>query len=174
MSIKIVEVGPRDGLQNIAQTLPTSTKVELIERLAAAGLTNIEATSFVSPRWVPQLSDAKEVLRCISPQVKSKVDLLVLVPNIQGLRLANQSHIKEVAVFVSATEGFSKRNINCTVDESLERAKKVLDEAKSLGIRVRGYVYLHLEEFFLVADDLDMSHVFFAIRMMGQLVLSKS
>lgn len=139
-SIKIVEVGPRDGLQNISQTLATHTKVELIERLAAAGLRNIEATSFVSPRWVPQLSDAKEVLRTIAPKVRNNVDLVVLVPNVQGLRLANQSQIKEVAVFVSATEGFSKRNINCTVDESLDRVKKVLDEAKTLGIKVRGYV----------------------------------
>lgn len=138
MSVRIVEVGPRDGLQNISQRLPTDTKVELIERLAAAGLTTIEATSFVSPRWVPQLSDAKQVLERVLPQIRSNVDLCVLVPNVQGLQLASQSHVKEVAVFVSATEGFSKRNINCTVDESLIRVKGVLEEAKKLGIKVRG------------------------------------
>lgn len=138
MSVKIVEVGPRDGLQNITQTLSTKLKVELIERLATAGLKTIEATSFVSPRWVPQLADAKEVLEGISHQTRTTVNLPVLVPNIQGLKLASQSQVKEVAVFVSATEGFSKKNINCTVDESLARSKAVIDEAINLGIRVRG------------------------------------
>lgn len=138
MSVKIVEVGPRDGLQNIPQTLPTDTKVELIEKLAATGLKTIEATSFVSPRWVPQLADAKQVLERIRPQTRANLQLPVLVPNIQGLEQAHRSHVKEVAVFVSATEGFSKKNINCTVKESLSHVQKVLDVARGLQIRVRG------------------------------------
>jgi hydroxymethylglutaryl-CoA lyase len=136
--VKIVEVGPRDGLQNISQPVSTQVKVELIERLAGSGLSIIEATSFVSPRWVPQLADAKQVLEGIRPLIQSEKVFPVLVPNVQGLELAYQNGVREVAVFVSATEGFSKRNINCSVDESLERVKKVTEKARNLGMRVRG------------------------------------
>lgn len=138
MSVKIVEVGPRDGLQNISQIVPADTKVELIERLAGTGLRTVEATSFVSPRRVPQLADAKSVLEQISFSTKAHVNLPVLVPNVQGLDLAIKSNVKEVAVFVSATEGFSRKNINCSVDESLIRVKKVLDAARLKSVRVRG------------------------------------
>lgn len=136
--VRIIEVGPRDGLQNIAQIVPTSTKIELIKRLAACGFSDIEATSFVSPKWVPQLADAKEVLREVLPLHQSTISLPVLVPNLQGLKLAHANGVKDVAVFISATEGFSKKNINCTVDESLQRAKAVVESAKALQIRVRG------------------------------------
>ena len=137
--IRIVEVGPRDGLQNIAQVVPTEVKVELIERLAACGLSIIEATSFVSPKWVPQLADAMQVLQHIRPLMrKAAIQFPVLVPNVQGLDLAHRSNVTEIAVFISATEGFSKRNINCSIDESLERVRVIADKAKVLKIRMRG------------------------------------
>ncbi|KAH6664261.1 3-hydroxy-3-methylglutaryl-coenzyme A lyase/3-methylglutaconyl-coenzyme A hydratase [Halenospora varia] len=138
--VKIVEVGPRDGIQNISQQVSTKVKIELINRLADAGLSIIEATSFVSPKWVPQLVDAKQVLEGIRPLTQSEIGFPVLVPNLYGLELARQNGVKEVAVFVSASEGFSRKNINCSVDESLERVRGVTEKAKDLGIRVRGYV----------------------------------
>ncbi|KAK0101861.1 hypothetical protein ONS95_001326 [Cadophora gregata] len=140
--VKIVEVGPRDGLQNISQMVPTSTKIELIQRLARTGLTTIEATSFVSPKWIPQLADGSEVLRSLQNHIKtgSKIQFPVLVPNVKGLERASECGAKEVAIFVSATEGFSKKNINCTVAESLERAREVTRRARDLGIMVRGYI----------------------------------
>lgn len=136
--VKIVEVGPRDGLQNISKTIPTATKIELIESLAATGLSTIEATSFVSPKWIPQLADATDVLKAIRPLIVGQKSFPVLVPNVQGLDLAIKHSVKEIAVFVSATEAFSKRNINCTVAESLERAQIVIRKALSNGMRVRG------------------------------------
>lgn len=139
--VRIVEVGPRDGLQNIAGILPTATKVKLIERLAASGLSIIEATSFVSPKWVPQLADGPQVLKGIRHLVESKSKQLhfpVLVPNLKGLELAHQSGAREIAVFVSASEGFSRKNINCSVDESLVRVREVGERAKILGIKMRG------------------------------------
>ncbi|KAH7385108.1 hypothetical protein BKA64DRAFT_697166 [Cadophora sp. MPI-SDFR-AT-0126] len=139
--VKIVEVGPRDGLQNISQVVPTSIKIELIQRLVRTGLLAIEATSFVSPKWIPQLADGSEVLRQIqSLQAGSKIQFPVLVPNVKGLEKAYECGAKEVAVFVSATEGFSKKNINCTVAESLDRVRDVTKRATGLGIKVRGYV----------------------------------
>lgn len=139
--VRIVEVGPRDGLQNISKLVSTETKIELIQRLAKTGLSIVEATSFVSPKWIPQLADGAQVLRGIRPLIESTdkpIQFPVLVPNIKGLELAHRSGAKEVAVFVSATEGFSKKNINCTVDESLIRVQKVTERARALGIRVRG------------------------------------
>ncbi|EON63138.1 hypothetical protein W97_02365 [Coniosporium apollinis CBS 100218] len=139
--VRIVEVGPRDGLQNISQVVPTEVKVELIERLARCGLSIIEATSFVSPKWVPQLADARQVLQRIRPLMQQPERRFpVLVPNVQGLDLAHQNGVSEVAVFISATEGFSRRNINCSVDESLERVRMVAKKASTLGIQMRGYV----------------------------------
>jgi len=137
-SVRIVEVGPRDGLQNISQQVSTKLKVELINRLADAGLSIIEATSFVSPKRIPQMADAREVLEGIRPLMAYDLQLPVLVPNLHGLETARQCGVKEVAVFVSATEGFSQKNINCSVVESLERARAVAQAAKKLGIRVRG------------------------------------
>ncbi|KAF4538840.1 uncharacterized protein LTHEOB_1194 [Lasiodiplodia theobromae] len=142
-AVRIIEVGPRDGLQNIVQSVPTSAKVELITRLHAAGLQNIELTSAVSPKAIPQLADNKKLLS--DPSIKaliaqSGLRLPVLVPNTKGLDIAVQHGVKEVAVFVSASEGFSRANTNCTVAEGLQRARSVADAAKKLGLQVRGYV----------------------------------
>ncbi|KAK0647548.1 Hydroxymethylglutaryl-CoA lyase [Lasiodiplodia hormozganensis] len=142
-AVRIIEVGPRDGLQNIVQSVPTSAKVELITRLHAAGLQNIELTSAVSPKAIPQLADNKKLLS--DPSIKaliaqSDLRLPVLVPNTKGLDIAVQHGVKEVAVFVSASEGFSRANTNCTVAEGLQRAHSVADAAKKLGLQVRGYV----------------------------------
>ncbi|KAH8652653.1 hypothetical protein BGZ60DRAFT_533515 [Tricladium varicosporioides] len=138
--VKIVEVGPRDGIQNIPQPVSTKVKIELINKLADSGLSIIEPTSFVSPKWVPQLADAKQVLQGISSLMQSQIGFPVLVPNLHGLELAYENRVKEGAVFVSASEGFSKRNINCSVDESLERVREVTEKAVTLGIKIRGYV----------------------------------
>jgi len=140
--VKIVEVGPRDGLQNISQVVPTSTKIELIRKLASTGLSAIEATSFVSPKWIPQLADGSEVLRSLQsiPKAKSNIQFPVLVPNVKGLDRAHECGAKEIAVFVSATEAFSRKNINCSVAESLDRVRDVTKRAKGLGIMVRGYL----------------------------------
>lgn len=138
-SVRIVEVGPRDGLQNISRTVPTSVKVELIQRLVKAGLTTVEVTSFVSPKWIPQLADNKEVLKEIAPLLRDgSVNLPVLVPNLKGLDDALQHKVREVAVFVSASEGFSRKNTNCSVDEALARARDVAARAKQHGLAVRG------------------------------------
>jgi hydroxymethylglutaryl-CoA lyase len=140
--VKIVEVGPRDGLQNINKVIPTATKVELIKKLSRTGLQTIEATSFVSPKWVPQLSDAKEVMNAIRPLLaQSSISFPVLVPNLIGLEAASQMAVKEIGIFLSASEGFSRKNINCSVAESLVRAKVVVEKALASGIRVRAYVW---------------------------------
>ena len=140
-SVNIVEVGPRDGLQNIKEIVPTAIKVKLIQQLAATGLRKIEATSFVSPTWVPQLSDAKVVMREIAPLLSAgNISYPVLVPNLKGLKAASEAGVKEIGVFLSATEGFSRKNINCTIEESLVRARSVVEMALKLGIRVRAYV----------------------------------
>jgi hydroxymethylglutaryl-CoA lyase len=137
-SVTIVEVGPRDGLQNIKADVPTSTKIKLIERLSRVGLRTIEATSFVSPRWVPQLADAQLVMQGIAAQIREKqIAYPVLVPNIQGFHAAIDSGAKEVSVFVSATEGFSRRNINCTIDEALAKVQPVVVQAQNIHVRVR-------------------------------------
>lgn len=135
---RIVEVGPRDGLQNERQHVSTETKLELIERLIEAGLRTIEAGSFVSPKWVPQMADSGEVLRRL-PQRPGHV-YTALVPNLKGLEAAIAAGCREVAIFGAASETFSKKNINCDIRESLERFEPVLAEALRLGLRVRGYV----------------------------------
>jgi len=136
--VRIVEVGPRDGLQNEKSIIPTSVKLELIDRLAAAGLRSIEATSFVAPKWVPQMADHFAVMRGLRRQ--PGVSYPVLTPNLQGFEAAVASGASEVAVFAAASEGFSRKNINCSVDESIDRFVPVLEAARRLGVRVRGYV----------------------------------
>ncbi|EXJ87209.1 hydroxymethylglutaryl-CoA lyase [Capronia epimyces CBS 606.96] len=143
--VRILEVGPRDGLQNIKTLVPTPTKVELIERLAAAGLRDIEATSFVSPKWVPQLADGAEVMRQIRPLTHAQPGdgdrrFPVLAPNPKGLENAMKSDAKEVVIFASASQAFSKANQNCTVDEALAQAESVARKALPQGIAVRGVV----------------------------------
>jgi hydroxymethylglutaryl-CoA lyase len=137
-SVRIVEVGPRDGLQNEAQTVPTETKIELIRRLAASGLKTIEATAFVSPKWVPQMADHAEVLRGL-PQ-KEGVSYPVLVPNLRGFEEAVAAGATEVAVFAAASETFSQRNINCSIAESLDRFAPIFAAARAANVPVRGYV----------------------------------
>ena len=134
--VKMVEVGPRDGLQNEAQNVPAAVKIELIDRLTDAGLPVIEATAFVSPKWVPQMADNAEVMAGI--RRKKGVDYPVLVPNRNGLDAAIAAGCDEVVVFAAATEAFSKRNTNCTIDEGLARFSEVCAEAIAKGLRVRG------------------------------------
>ena len=136
--VRLVEVGPRDGLQNEPAMVPADVKVALIERLADAGLPAVEATSFVSPRWVPQMADAAEVMARL--RRKPGVDYPVLVPNLKGLEGALAAGAREVAVFGAASESFSRRNINCGIDESLDRFAPVCEQALAAGLRVRGYV----------------------------------
>jgi hydroxymethylglutaryl-CoA lyase len=136
--VKIVEVGPRDGLQNEAQVVPTEIKVELIERLADAGLRVIEATSFVSPKWVPQMGDNSAVLRGIRRHPATVYP--VLTPNLQGFDAAIEAGATEVAIFGAASESFSRKNINCSIAESLKRFEPVVSAASALEIPVRGYV----------------------------------
>jgi hydroxymethylglutaryl-CoA lyase len=136
--VRIVEVGPRDGLQNEPGELPTELKLELIERLADTGLPAVEATAFVSPKWIPQMADHTEVLERL--RRKPGVDYPVLTPNLKGFEAARAAGAKEVAVFAAASEAFSKKNTNCSIAESLERFSPILKESKSSKIRVRGYV----------------------------------
>ena len=136
--VRIVEVGPRDGLQNETSIVPTAAKIELIDRLSATGLACIEATSFVSPKWVPQLADAAEVMAGIAR--KPGVRYPVLVPNLQGYERARAAGADEVAVFTAASEAFNQRNTNAGIDESLARFAPVLERAAADGVRVRGYV----------------------------------
>ena len=136
--VRLVEMGPRDGLQNEKQVVGTETKLELIARLGAAGLSAIEATSFVSPRWVPQMGDNAEVLRRIARL--PGVAYPVLTPNLQGFEAALAAGAGEVAVFAAASESFSRKNINCTIAESLARFEPVMAAARTAGVRVRGYV----------------------------------
>lgn len=136
--VRIVEVGPRDGLQNEPRSVATAVKLELIEKLARAGLTAIEATAFVSAKWVPQMADHSEVMRGIKRH--ANVTYPVLVPNMKGFEAALAAGAAEVAVFGAASETFSQKNLNCSVAESLERFRPVLRGAKQHGVRVRGYV----------------------------------
>ena len=137
-SVRIVEVGPRDGLQNEPREVPTAVKVELIERLADAGLPAVEATAFVSPKWVPQMADHTEVLERI--RRRPGVDYPVLAPNLKGFESARAAGATEVAIFGAASEAFSRRNINSSIAESLERFRPVALAAREHGIKVRGYV----------------------------------
>ncbi len=136
--VKLVEVGPRDGLQNEKQLVPTETKIELINRLAEAGLSVIEATSFVSPKWVPQMGDNAEVLAGIAR--RPGVTYAALTPNLQGFDGAVAAKADEVAIFAAASEAFSQKNINCSIAESLKRFEPVVSAASALEIPVRGYV----------------------------------
>lgn len=136
--VKIVEVGPRDGLQNEKEVVPTATKIELIERLAEAGLRVIEATSFVSPKWVPQMGDNTAVLRGIRRHPDTI--FAALTPNLQGFDGAIEAGATEVAIFAAASESFSRKNINCSITESLKRFEPIVSAASALEIRVRGYV----------------------------------
>jgi isopropylmalate/homocitrate/citramalate synthase len=136
--VRLVEVGPRDGLQNEKALVPTDVKVALIDMLTDAGYPAVEATSFVSPKWVPQMADAAEVMARI--RRKPGVRYPVLTPNLKGFEAALAAHADEVAVFVAASESFSRRNINCSIAESLERARPVFEAARAHGVRVRGYI----------------------------------
>jgi hydroxymethylglutaryl-CoA lyase len=136
--VRIVEVGARDGLQNEPGELPTRIKLELIERLADAGLPAIEATAFVSPKWIPQMADHSEVLEGI--RRKPGVSYPVLTPNLKGFEAALAAGATEVAIFGAASEAFSQKNINCSIAESLERFAKVAEAARAANVRLRGYV----------------------------------
>ena len=136
--VRIVEMGPRDGLQNESREVPTEVKIELIERLADAGLPAVEATAFVSPKWVPQMADHTEVLERI--RRKPGASYPVLTPNLKGFEAARAAGATEVAIFGAASEAFSKKNINCSIAESLERFRPIVSESKKFDIRVRGYV----------------------------------
>jgi hydroxymethylglutaryl-CoA lyase len=136
--VRLVEVGPRDGLQNEKATVATEVKIALIDRLTDAGFAAIEATAFVSPKWVPQMADATAVMAGI--RRKPGVRYPVLTPNLKGFEAALAAKADEVAVFVAASETFSRKNINCTIAESLERVQPVFAAAAANGIRVRGYI----------------------------------
>ncbi|WP_458524704.1 hydroxymethylglutaryl-CoA lyase [Onishia taeanensis] len=137
-SVRLVEVGARDGLQNESEPVSTQTKLELIDRLGAAGLRHIEAASFVSPKWVPQMADHREVMAGLKR--REGINYSALTPNLKGLEAALACGVDEVAVFGAASESFSQKNINCSVSESLERFAPVLERAKAANVRVRGYV----------------------------------
>ncbi|KAI8879663.1 putative 3-hydroxymethyl-3-methylglutaryl-CoA lyase 2-like protein [Backusella circina FSU 941] len=136
--VKLVEVGPRDGLQNEKTLVPAEVKIELIERLANNGLSVVEATSFVSPKWVPQMGDNKQVFTTI--QKKPGVNYPVLTPNLKGLEGAVAAGAKEVALFAAVTESFNLKNTNCSTEESLRRAKEVTKKALEQNLKVRGYL----------------------------------
>lgn len=136
--VTLFEVGPRDGLQNEARLVPATDKIRLVDLLSATGLRRIEVTSFVSPRWVPQMADAAEVLGGITRA--PGVSYAALTPNLQGFTAARAARADEVAVFAAASEGFSRKNLNCSIAESLERFAPVLAAAQAAGVPVRGYV----------------------------------
>ena len=137
-SVRLVEVGARDGLQNEARSLSVDTRIALVERLADAGLRTLEAGAFVSPRWVPQMANSDAVLRGLGQ--RTGVTYTALVPNLQGLDMALAAGCREVAVFAAASEAFSQKNINCSIAQSLERFEPVLAKAQEAGVAVRGYV----------------------------------
>ena len=136
--VTIFEMGPRDGLQNEVAIITTADKIALVDMLTAAGFQKTEVTSFVSPKWVPQMADAHDVLMGINRD--ANIRYAALTPNIRGFDGAMAAHVDEVAIFGSASEGFSQANINCSIDESFERFAPIMVEAKSRGIPVRGYV----------------------------------
>jgi hydroxymethylglutaryl-CoA lyase len=136
--VKVVEVGPRDGLQNEQAVVPAAVKIEFIERLAAAGLPAIEATSFVSPRWIPQLADAAEVFTGL--ERRPGVAYPALVPNLKGLERAIEAGVEEIAVFTAASETFNRKNINASIAASLERIRELATPALARGMRIRGYI----------------------------------
>jgi len=136
--IKIVEVGPRDGLQNESTTVPAEIKVQLVEKLAAAGLSVIEVGAFVSPKWVPQMATSAEVFTRVDK--RPNVSYPMLVPNLKGLELALAAGVEEIALFAAASETFSQKNTNCSIAESVERFNEVIDQAQAAGVKIRGYV----------------------------------
>ena len=136
--VRLVEVGARDGLQNERRTLPASVRVQLLERLADAGLRTLEAGAFVSARWVPQMAGTDQVLKALPS--RAGVSWTALVPNVQGLEAAIAAGCREVAVFAAASEAFSQQNINCSIEQSLRRYQEVIVRARDAGVRVRGYV----------------------------------
>ena len=136
--VKIVEVGPRDGLQNESVTVPAEIKVQLVEKLAAAGLPVIEAGAFVSPKWVPQMATSGEVFTQV--ERRSNVSYPMLVPNLKGLELALAAGVEEIALFAAASETFSQKNTNCSIAESIERFNEVIVHAQAAGVKIRGYV----------------------------------
>ena len=136
-AVKIIEVGPRDGLQNESVSLDVATKVKLVHGLADAGLQTIEAGSFVSPKWVPQMAGSDDVFKQLIP---SRATYTALTPNMRGLDRAIECNVKEIAVFAAASEAFSQKNINCSIDESLQKFKAVTQKAKDHNIAVRGYI----------------------------------
>lgn len=137
-TVEIFEVGPRDGLQNEAQLIPTADKIKLVDLLSDAGFRRIEVASFVSPKWVPQMADGGEVLAGISR--RAGVSYAALTPNLKGFEGAVEAKAGEIAVFASASDGFSKANLNATISESFERFAPIMDAAKSIELPVRGYV----------------------------------
>ncbi|MFT6466653.1 hydroxymethylglutaryl-CoA lyase [Halopseudomonas sp.] len=136
--VRLVDVGPRDGLQNESQPISVADKVRLVDDLTAAGLSHIEVGSFVSPKWVPQMAGSAEVFAGI--QQRAGVSYSALTPNLKGLEAALEAGVREVAVFAAASEAFSQRNINCSIAESIERFTPVLEAAQAAGIKVRGYI----------------------------------
>ncbi|MCA3628924.1 MAG: hydroxymethylglutaryl-CoA lyase [Methylobacterium sp.] len=136
--VRIFEMSPRDGLQNEARLIPTAQKIELVNRLSECGFDRIEVTSFVSPKWVPQMADAAEVMAGITR--KPGIGYAVLTPNLKGYEGAIAAKADEVAIFASASEGFSRKNINCAIAESLQRFEPVMAAAKADGMPVRGYI----------------------------------
>lgn len=136
--VKIVEVGPRDGLQNESKIVPTKVKIELINRLSKTGLAAIEGGSFVSPKWMPQMADSLQVIQGVERQ--PGVCYPVLIPNLQGLQCALQAEIDEISIFASASESFSRKNINCSIAQSLDRFAEVCNEAKQHNLRIRAYI----------------------------------
>ncbi len=136
--VKIIEVGVRDGLQNETTSVPTDIKLELIERLIKSGVSVIEATSFVSPKWVPQMADHQQILERLPKN--NSINFPVLTPNMQGFENAVAVGAKEVAVFAAASESFSQKNINCSIEDSIQRFNPIFTRAQELGIKVRGYV----------------------------------
>ena len=163
--VTVYEVSPRDGLQNERATVPTADKVRLIEALLDAGLERIEATSFVSPKWVPQLADAEELLARL-PQKAARFS--ALCPNVRGLARARQSGVGEIAVFISASEDHNRRNVNDSVDNTLARLREVVQEARASGIFVRGCISTLWG--FRQVDDIDMKlaiRIGHALRDMG-------
>jgi len=140
-TVRLVEMGPRDGLQNEPQAVSTATKLALIRRLAACGLRDIEATAFVSPKWVPQMGDHAEVMAAVAAMPElSGCHVPVLTPNLKGYEAAVAAGAREVAVFAAASESFSRRNINCSIAESIQRFEPIFAAARDQGVRVRGYV----------------------------------
>ncbi len=139
-NVKIIEVGPRDGLQNEPSLVSLIDKKKLVTNLINSGLKDIEVGSFVSPKWVPQMADSAELINAISPTKQYDLNLSALVPNIKGLESAMNTNINSIAIFASASETFSQKNINCSIDESLERFSDVLKKISASNLPVRGYV----------------------------------